>query len=104
MEAFREKGIEATLINPGTITENDVETLDKLKEAHELVITLEDGSLSGGFGEKISRYYGDSSMHVLNFGAKKEFTDSVPTVKLYERYYLTPSQIVEDSLRVLNIQ
>ncbi len=48
-EAFREKGIEATLINPGTITENDVETLDKLKEAHELVITLEDGSLSGGF-------------------------------------------------------
>lgn len=104
MEAFREKGIEATLINPGTITENDVETLDKLKEAHELVITLEDGSLSGGFGEKISRYYGDSSMHVLNFGAKKEFTDSVPTVKLYERYHLTPSQIVEDSLRVLNIQ
>ena len=40
------------MINPGTITENDVETLDKLKEAHELVITLEDGSLSGGFGEK----------------------------------------------------
>lgn len=104
VEAFREKGIEATLINPGTITENDVETLDKLKEAHELVITLEDGSLSGGFGEKISRYYGDSSMHALNFGAKKEFTDSVPTVKLYERYHLTPSQIVEDSLRVLNIQ
>ena len=98
VEAFREKGIEATLINPGTIT------VDKLKEAHELVITLEDGSLSGGFGEKISRYYGDSSMHVLNFGAKKEFTDSVPTVKLYERYHLTPSQIVEDSLRVLNIQ
>ncbi|EGP4987751.1 TPA: 1-deoxy-D-xylulose-5-phosphate synthase [Enterococcus faecium] len=104
VEAFREKGMEATLINPGTITENDVETLDKLKEVHELVITLEDGSLSGGFGEKISRYYGDSSMHVLNFGAKKEFTDSVPTVKLYERYHLTPSQIVEDSLRVLNIQ
>lgn len=78
VKAFRKKGIEATLINPGTITENDVETLDKLKETHELVITLEDGSLSGGFGENISRYYGDSSMNVLNFGAEKEFTDSVP--------------------------
>lgn len=77
VKAFRKKGIEATLINPGTITENDVETLDKLKETHELVITLEDGSLSGGFGENISRYYGDSSMNVLNFGAEKEFTDSV---------------------------
>ncbi|HFX3814730.1 TPA: 1-deoxy-D-xylulose-5-phosphate synthase [Enterococcus faecium] len=104
VKAFRKKGIEATLINPGTITENDVETLDKLKETHELVITLEDGSLSGGFGENISRYYGDSSMNVLNFGAEKEFTDSVPVGKLYERYHLTPKQIVEDSLRVLNIQ
>ncbi|EGP5629415.1 1-deoxy-D-xylulose-5-phosphate synthase [Enterococcus faecium] len=101
---FRKKGIEATLINPGTITENDVETLDKLKETHELVITLEDGSLSGGFGENISRYYGDSLMNVLNFGAEKEFTDSVPVGQLYERYHLTPKQIVEDSLRVLNIQ
>ncbi|MET1151187.1 1-deoxy-D-xylulose-5-phosphate synthase [Enterococcus faecium] len=104
VKAFRKKGIEATLINPGTITENDVETLDKLKETHELVITLEDGSLSGGFGENISRYYGDSSMNVLNFGAEKEFTDSVPVGRLYERYHLTPKQIVEDSLRVLNIQ
>lgn len=104
VKAFRKKGIEATLINPGTITENDVETLDKLKEKHELVITLEDGSLSGGFGENISRYYGDSSMNVLNFGAEKEFTDSVPVGQLYERYHLTPKQIVEDSLRVLNIQ
>ncbi|RRQ58093.1 1-deoxy-D-xylulose-5-phosphate synthase, partial [Enterococcus faecium] len=89
VKAFRKKGIEATLINPGTITENDVETLDKLKETHELVITLEDGSLSGGFGENISRYYGDSSMNVLNFGAEKEFTDSVPVGQLYERYHLT---------------
>ncbi|HAQ5561537.1 TPA: 1-deoxy-D-xylulose-5-phosphate synthase [Enterococcus faecium] len=104
VKAFRKKGIEATLINPGTITENDVETLDKLKETHELVITLEDGSLSGGFGENISRYYGDSSMNVLNFGAEKEFTDSVPVGQLYERYHLTPKQIVEDSPRVLNIQ
>ncbi|BDP46562.1 1-deoxy-D-xylulose-5-phosphate synthase [Enterococcus faecium] len=104
VKAFRKKGIEATLINPGKITENDVETLDKLKETHELVITLEDGSLSGGFGENISRYYGDSSMNVLNFGAEKEFTDSVPVGQLYERYHLTPKQIVEDSLRVLNIQ
>ncbi|EMW5732968.1 1-deoxy-D-xylulose-5-phosphate synthase [Enterococcus faecium] len=104
VKAFRKKGIEATLINPGTITENDVETLDKLKETHELVITLEDGSLSGGFGENISRYYGDSLMNVLNFGAEKEFTDSVPVGQLYERYHLTPKQIVEDSLRVLNIQ
>ncbi len=102
MEEFKKAGIDATLINPGTITEFDRETLDQLKENHQVVVTLEDGSLAGGFGEKISRYYGDSSINVLNFGSKKEFTDSIPTQELYERYHLTPAQIVEDTQKVLS--
>ncbi|WP_165005961.1 MULTISPECIES: 1-deoxy-D-xylulose-5-phosphate synthase [unclassified Enterococcus] len=101
-EAFKSEGINATLINPGTITELDESTLDALKENHQLVLTFEDGSLSGGFGEKISRFYGNTSMNVLNFGANKEFTDSVPAAELYQRYHLTPKQIIEDSLAVLN--
>lgn len=102
VEEFKKAGIDATLINPGTITEFDRETLDQLKENHQVVVTLEDGSLAGGFGEKISRYYGDSSINVLNFGSKKEFTDSIPTQELYERYHLTPAQIVEDTQKVLS--
>lgn len=102
LEEFANQGISGTLINPGTITELDHETLEELKENHQLIITLEDGSLSGGFGEKISRYYGDSAIQVLNFGSQKEFTDSVPVQTLYERYHLTPKQIVADSLSSLN--
>lgn len=59
-----DKGIHATLINPATITGLDEQTLESLKEKHQLVVTLEDGSLVGGFGEQISRFYGNSSMHV----------------------------------------
>ena len=70
--------------------------LNELKSNHELVITLEDNVLDGGFGEKISRFYGNSDMKVLNFGAKKEFTDRVPLDELYERYHLTPEMIVND--------
>ena len=102
VEEFKKAGIDATLINPGTITEFDLETLDQLKENHQVVVTLEDGSLAGGFGEKIRRYYGDSSINVLNFGSKKEFTDSIPTQELYERYHLTPAQIVEDTQKILS--
>ena len=101
-EEFKKVGINTTLINPGTITEFDQETLDKLKKNHQVVVTLEDGNLSGGFGEKISRYYSDSATNVLNFGSKKEFTDSIPTQELYERYHLTPTQIVEDTQKVLS--
>ena len=67
--------IDATLINPRYITGVDSELMDELKADHELVITLEDGVLDGGFGEKIARYYGATDMKVLNYGAKKEFVD-----------------------------
>ena len=96
-----DNGINATLINPCYITGLDKEMLESLKSDHELVITLEDGLLDGGFGEKISRYYGPSDMKVMNFGAKKEFTDRVSLEELYERYHLTPELIVEDVMNVL---
>ena len=97
MEELREKmGINATLINPKFITGLDKELLENLKKDHEVVITLEDGLLNGGFGEKIARFYGNSNMKVLNFGGKKEFPDRVPLDELYERYHLKKELIVED--------
>lgn len=65
--------LNATLINPIYITGIDKELLDSLEENHSVVVTLEDGIVEGGFGEKISSYYGKSNMKVLNFGFKKEF-------------------------------
>lgn len=91
-----ELGINATLINPIYISGVDEELLESLKPNHSLVITLEDGILDGGFGEKVTRFYGNSDMKVLNFGGKKEFTDRVPLETLYERYHLTTSLILED--------
>ena len=91
-----ETGIKATLINPRFITGVDKELLEDLLDNHKLVITLEDGVLDGGFGEKISRFYGDKNMKVLNFGATKEFTDRVSLEELYERYHLTEDLIVND--------
>ena len=88
--------INATLINPCFLTGIDKELLDKLKNNHSMIITLEDGCLDGGFGEKITRYYANSYVTVLNYGAKKEFTDRVPLEDLYRRYHLTKEQIIED--------
>lgn len=93
--------INATVINPKFITGIDEDLLNKLKENHKVVITLEDGILSGGFGEKISRYYSSSDMKVLNYGAKKEFTDRVPLDELYKRYRLTNEQITEDLKKII---
>ena len=91
-----EKGINATLINPVYLTGLDEKSLEELKANHNLVITLEDGVLDGGYGEKVARYYGNSGMKVLNFGAKKEFTDRTSMDELVNRYHLTPELIVKD--------
>lgn len=100
-ELKNKTGIDATLINPRYLTGVDKELLESLKKDHSLVITLEDGEVDGGFGEKVTRFYGDSDMKVLNFGSHKEFTDRVPLEELYKRYHLTKELIVEDIQKVL---
>ena len=101
-QELKEKtGIDATLINPCFITGLDKEMLNTLNTTHDIVVTLEDGILNGGFGEKIASYYGNSNIKVLNFGGAKEFTDRVPLQELYKRYHLTKELIVEDIIKCL---
>lgn len=95
-------GFEATVINPCFMTGIDKKLLEELKASHNLVITLEDGILNGGFGEKIARFYGNSKMKVLNYGAKKEFTDRVSLEELYVRYRLKKELILEDIIECCN--
>ena len=68
-------GFSPTLINPRCATGIDKELLETLKKEHNLIITLEDGILDGGFGQKIASFYGDSNIKVKNYGLKKKFYD-----------------------------
>lgn len=97
----QQRGIDATLVNPRYITGVDEQLLEELKADHQLVVTLEDGVLDGGFGEKIARYYGASDMKVLNFGAKKEFVDRYDVQDFLYANRLTTGQIVEDIAKIV---
>ena len=97
---YEEKtGVKATVINPMYITGVDEKLLEELKKDHSVVITLEDGILNGGFGEKIARFYGNSDMKVLNYGLKKEFLDRCDIGKLLTKNRLKADLIVEDFLK-----
>lgn len=97
----KKTGVQPTLINPYYITGVDTDLLESLKAEHDVVITLEDGVLDGGFGEKIARFYGDSDMKVLNFGLKKEFLDRYDVDEVLKDNHLTAEQIAEDVEKVL---
>ncbi|GFH42649.1 1-deoxy-D-xylulose-5-phosphate synthase [Lactococcus hodotermopsidis] len=98
---LEKSGISATLVNPLFAGDLDKVTLTELASTHDLIVTIEDGVLAGGFGEKVSAFLGKSDVKVLNFGADKEFNDSVPLDTLYERYHLTIELLVADILASL---
>lgn len=98
---LKEQGINPTLINPRFITGIDTEMLDDLKRSHRIVVTLEDGALEGGFGEKIARYYGPSDMKVLCYGAKKQFVDRYNIAEFLADNRLVDTMIVEDIIKLL---
>lgn len=97
----KKTGTVATVINPVYFTGLDTGMLESLKADHDVVITIEDGILDGGFGEKITRFYGNSNMKVLNFGLKKEFLDRYDVQEVLTDNHLTKDQIVADITEVL---
>ena len=88
--------ITPTLINPRYITGLDEELLNELKQNHNQVITLEDGILEGGLGEKIASFYGNTDMKVKNYGIKKAFYDKYDVKELLKANKLTPQQILAE--------
>ena len=93
------EGIHATVVNPIFLSGLDTVLLERLKEKHSLILTLEDGILDGGFGQKIAAYYGmDTQVRVRNYGLSKEFHDRYSASELAREYHLTAEQIAADTL------
>lgn len=95
------QGLDATLINPRYLNALDTDTLENLKTSHRLVVTLEDGCKEGGFGERISSYYGPSEMRVLVAGVKKDLYDRFDLHQLLSDNRLLDEQITEDILKIV---
>ena len=96
---LEKEGIQATVVNPIFLSGLDTALLKRLKEKHRLILTLEDGILDGGFGQKIAAYYGmDTQINVRNYGLSKEFHDRYRASELARAHHLTAEQIAADTL------
>ncbi len=100
-EFEKKTGVKPTVINPYYITGTDEQMLEEVKKEHDVVVTIEDGILDGGFGEKIARFYGDSVVKVLNFGLKKEFPDRYNVDEILKKNHLTKELILTDIMNNL---
>ena len=95
-EIYEKLNIKATLINPRYITGIDTELLKNLRSNHDIVITLEDGMLEGGFGEKIARFYGEDTVKVKNYGIAKASYDRYDVNELLKENGITKEKIIKD--------
>ena len=100
-ELLAQKGIEATLINPRFVSGVDKDLLESLGNDHKVVVTLEDGSIEGGFGQRVASALGASDLKVLNFGVEKKFVDRFNLKELEEANKLLPEQITEEIMSLL---
>lgn len=98
---LKERGITPTLINPRELTTLDTATLDTLRD-YELVVTLEDGILDGGFGQKVAAYLGEASVKVKCLGLPKEFLNDYNAAQLVEQCGLTSAQVADMVVKHLN--
>ena len=100
-EIQSELGFNPTLVNPRFASGLDVEMLESLKKNHSIVITLEDGIIEGGFGQKVSSFYGTSEIKVKNYGLKKEFYDRYDPQELLKSLGITNEDMISDIKRML---
>lgn len=101
-EILKEYQINPTIINPKFATGLDEELLNNLLKDHELVITLEDGIIEGGFGQKIASFYGPTAMKVKNYGLEKKFYNQYNVEDVLKECHLTKEQLTKDILEILN--
>ena len=88
--------LNATLVNPVSANILDKDALDKLAKENKVIVTIEDNTLDGGFGEKVASYLGDKDVKVLNYGQKRVYTDQTPLKDILKENRMTVDQIVED--------
>lgn len=101
LDALKQHDIHATLVHPKFISGLDKPLLDKLKTSHDIVITLEDGIIEGGYGSKIASYYGPTSIKVKNYGFEKRFYDRYDVDEVLHESRIKPELIIEDILSML---
>ncbi len=102
-DALEKQGLQPTLVNPRIISSLDADALHALEADHELVVTLESGQAEGGWGEKVARFFGETSMKVMVRGERKQFEDRYELNELLRANRLTVPQLVEDVLRLIGI-
>ncbi len=89
---LKDKGLNPTVINPRILSSIDKECLDQLA-GYDKVITIDNGILNGGFGQKVAAYLAPKGVKVICLGLKNEFMDRFDREQVLKENHMTPDEI-----------
>ena len=94
---LRERGYHCSLINVRFVKPFDQDILKQMSRAHRLFVSIEEGLLDGGYGEKIANYAARERMDVcvLQNGIKDEYVEHGNVELLRKEVHLDADSIVE---------
>lgn len=96
-----EHGVDATLINPRFACGMSRYYVEGLGRDYSLIVTLEDGTLEGGFGDTIARLLGTTDAHVRCFGLPHGYPDRYNPDELFASCGLTAENITAEVIKLL---
>lgn len=94
-EGLKAAGRKVSVINMRFVKPVDEELLEKVKERHSCVVTLEEGVCTGGFGEAVAAWYEDSPMRVVNIALPDQFIEHGSVEQLKQKYGLDETSIID---------
>lgn len=97
-ELLKADGKKVSVVNMRFVKPLDEELLREIEEGHRLVVTLEEGVLSGGFGEGVCAWYEGSSLSVHRVALPDQFIEHGSVQELKEKYGLDSGRIYRQIL------
>ena len=94
-ELLEAEGIRAGVVNIASVSPFDHELLKASSDAVNLIVTIEDGIVTGGVGESIKALTADDDTTVINLGWPDRFIEHGSQAELYEKYGLDKNSIAD---------
>ena len=99
--ALEAEGASVTLVNPRVASGLEASFVEELARAHKAIVTVEDGQLEGGFGEKVARQAGPTGTRVRCLGIPRGYYDRYDPAELMAACSLTPEGVAAAAKELL---
>ena len=105
-ERLQKAGYQPSLINARFLKPLDQELLRELPEQHSLIVTMEEGVITGGFGQTVAAWYETEhilSVQVYPVALPDQFIEHGSVGTLRDKYGISAEGITERVLQQISL-